>query len=108
MNRLMPLLAIFVLLTLGGCGRRGEILPPDGKVEDPRITSFRAEEAQRIEQERAQYRITGRIGQRADDGDGKQAPAVEPTAAGADGCEIAGSDCTDEGTPPDAQGGTER
>ncbi|WP_281300731.1 MULTISPECIES: hypothetical protein [unclassified Iodidimonas] len=28
-------------LILSGCGRRGEILPPDGAPEDPRIETFR-------------------------------------------------------------------
>ncbi|GAK34004.1 hypothetical protein AQ1_01898 [alpha proteobacterium Q-1] len=28
-------------LILSGCGRRGEILPPDGAPEDPRIERFR-------------------------------------------------------------------
>lgn len=50
--------ALLALALLAACGKGGEIAPPDGRVEDPRIRAFRAEEEKRIESERAQYRIT--------------------------------------------------
>ncbi|GER07420.1 hypothetical protein GCM10007972_13540 [Iodidimonas muriae] len=41
MSRFLTLGLMIAVMGLSACGRRGDIVPPDGKTEDPRIEDFR-------------------------------------------------------------------